>query len=124
MDAPIRCANQWVPVPPLVKRALKGRDHLLANGSHRDPDRLDDRAVAVVLAQMKEEWIQSAGDAAGTNAAARKQAWQKHLHTTAPHNERAIRFVIAGGLQMLPYFWKPCAHWLRDVEEGPEPSKR
>ena len=111
MAAPIQCADQWVQVPPLVERALKGRADLLADGSHRDPDLLDAQAVASVLAQMRWEWIQSAGDAAGTTAAARRQAWQKHLHVTAPYGERAIRFVIAGGLQMLPYFWKPCAPW-------------
>ena len=98
--------------PWLVALALEGRERELADRTHVppntvDPDLLDSQAVARAMAWMRAEWIQSGRcTAAVTNAVERQVAWQRYLHTTEPFDEKAIRFVMAGGHHVLPYQWK------------------
>ena len=98
--------------PWRVALALEGRERELADRTHVppntvDPDLLVSQAVARAMAWMRAEWIQS-GRCTGpvTSAVERRVAWQRYLHTTAPLDEKAIRFVVARGLQVLPYQWK------------------
>ena len=91
-------ASRPAPVPLLVKQALDERARWLARWSHRDTYQMDAQAVSGVLNQMKDKWIQSVGAGAGTTSQERKMAFQRHLHTTEPCSEKAIRLAIGSGI--------------------------
>jgi len=85
------------PRPQLLRQALTERARWLASRPHRR-GQLDAREIVDVLNQMKEGWLASTVGAGRMNAAERKRAWQKHLHTTAPRSEKAIRLAIGCGI--------------------------